>query len=324
MDAIILAGGYGTRLRPLTWNRPKPLVPVANQPFLQTLLFRLSKAGVKRVVVSAFHQAGEIRSALAALPHFGLKVSVMAEKAPLGTGGAIRYAWPKDAEACLILNGDVLSDFEFAGLSKFHGLRQAEASLWVKPMPDVSAFGVIESDAAGKVTRFVEKPKPGESTSLYINAGVYLFTPAVLELIPEGRPVSVEREVFPGLLAGGRRVYAYKGSPGAYWRDIGTPLNYLQANLDALENRRLRFLKGPGCRVARGARLEHSVVGKACRVEKNAVVSGSVLWDGCVVGEGAEVTGALLASGVTVGACARISPGVVLGDGAVVPAYSKL
>lgn len=322
MDAIILAGGFGTRLRPLTWNRPKPLVPVANQPFLQTLLSRLAKAGVKRVAVSAFHQAGEIRSALAVLPHFGLKVAVVEEKSPLGTGGAIRYAWPRAAEACLVLNGDVLSDFDLASLADFHAERRADASLWVKPMPDVSAFGVIESDAAGQVSRFVEKPKPGESSSKHINAGVYLFTPAVLRLIPAGRPVSVEREVFPGLLARGLRVFAFKGSPDAYWRDIGTPLNYLQANLDSLG--RAAYLKGTGCRLARGCRVEQSVLGKSCRVEKGARVSGSVLWEGCVIGEGAEVSGALLASGVSVGAWARISPGVVLGDGAVVPAYSKL
>jgi NDP-sugar pyrophosphorylase family protein len=338
MDAIILAGGFGTRLRPLTLGTPKPMVPLANQPFLATLLHRLAKAGVERAVLSAFHQAGELRRSLPRFKRFGIRLSVVAEREPLGTGGAIRYAWLDPRRPTLALNGDALSDFDIRTLLASHRARRAHCSLWVRPVEDPSAFGVIESRRDGAITRFIEKPRPGETDSRAINAGVYVLEPEVRALIPEGRAVSVERETFPALLAHGLRSFAFHGSPKAYWRDIGRPEEYLQANLDVLDGvlpsyqakprplwarpGRGRVLLAPGCRVAAGARLERSVLGAGCSVASQAELNASVLWEGCRIGAGARVQGALLGRGVMVGEHAWLRPGTVLGDRAVVPAYS--
>ncbi len=332
MDAIILAGGFGTRLRPLTLHSPKPLVPLANQPFLATLTRRLARAGVRRANLAAFHQCAEIRRALARLPRFGVRLSVVREPAPLGTGGAIRHAWPDPHSPCLVLNGDILSDFDLADLARFHRARRADASLWTRPVEDPSAFGVLEFGRDRRVRRFVEKPRPGESDSRFINAGVYVLSPSVHARIPEGRAVSVEREVFPGLVAAGLNVSAFVSAGPDYWRDLGTPQQYLLANLDALKGRlpslaappERGYLAGAGSRLDRGCRIESSVLGPRCRVGAKALVSGSVLWEGCRVGEGARLEGALLGRGVEVGAWAQVGPGAVLGDGAVIPPYSKL
>jgi NDP-sugar pyrophosphorylase family protein len=337
MDAIILAGGLGTRLRPLTEHTPKPLVPVCNRPFLATLLVRLKKAGVRRAVLSVFHEAKRIRAAIPELGTLtGLALRVIEEEKPLGTGGAIRFAWPQASPSCLVLNGDVLSDFDFRALAAFHQKKGADASLWVRPVREPSAYGVIESGRDRRVGRFVEKPKPGETHSRMINAGAYLLEAKVLRFIPAARAVSIERETFPRLLQEGLRVFAYDGQRQAYWRDIGTPANYLQANLDILRGRlkpgsrklwpraAQDGLWGTGCRVGRTARISASVLGDRCLISEGATVASSVLWPGCRIGRGAVLRGVLLGRGVQVGDHARLASGTVLGDGAVVPPQAKL
>lgn len=330
-DAIILAGGFGTRLRPLTAKTPKPLLPLGSRPFLETLFARLAAAGVKRAVLSVHHQAPLLKAAVPKLRRFGLKVQLRREPRPLGTGGAIRFAWPDPRRACLVLNGDVLSDLNIRELASAHKASQAVATLWTIPVEETSAFGVLECGPSGRVRRFVEKPRPGESPSRLINAGLYALQPEVLAMIPLGQPVSVEREIFPALVAKGLNVRVFQSKRPVYWSDIGTPAAFLQAHLDLLNHRlwhgrglaqvlwgrldRRGNLLAPGVRLAAGALVSQSVLGPGCKVEAGAKIEASVLMQGCTVGPQARLQRVLLGPGVGIGARCELRPGAVLGEG---------
>ena len=339
-NAIILAGGFGTRLRPLTARTTKALLPVGNRPFLETLFARLAQAGVRRAVLSTHHQAASLSAALPALRRFGLKVALRREPKPLGTGGAIRYSWPDPEQPCLVLNGDVLGDFDLRSLVRAHQKSGALATLGAISVDDTRAYGVLESDVTGRLTRFVEKPRPGESDSRLVNAGIYALGPGVLRFIGRGRPTSVEREVFPLLLAAGQRLQACAADAGGYWNDIGTPAAFLRANQDVLQRRLWQGrglaeklwgrpdargnLRAPSVRVAKGAVVSRSVLGPGCTVGAGALVHGSVLLAGCAVGEQSSLDGALLAEGAIVGSRCAIKAGAVLGPGTRVSDDSQL
>jgi mannose-1-phosphate guanylyltransferase len=329
-DAVILAGGFGTRLLPLTERTPKPLLTIGNRPFLETLFARLAQAGVKRVVLSVHHKAAVLRRALPGLRHFSMKLVLRWEPAPLGTGGAIRYAWPDPAKACLVLNGDVLSDFDIRRLQASHAWGKSLATLWAIRVKDTSAFGVMECDPRGRVQRFVEKPMPGQSDSRLANAGLYALEPAVLGFIEPGSS-SVERDVFPRLLDQGLDLRVCAAPAGTYWNDIGTPASYLRAQQDLL---RRRLWKGRGLalslwgkpdrrgnllaasvRIAPGAGVEFSVLGADCRVAEGARLKGCVLHPGCRIGAGASLEGAVLGGKVRVDPGCVVPPGTVLGSG---------
>jgi mannose-1-phosphate guanylyltransferase len=275
---------------------------------LETQFYRLRQAKVKSVVLSVFHQSSRIRAALKSLNRFGLKVEVKREPKPLGTGGAIAYAWPDRRKPCLVLNGDVLSDFEIGPLAEAHLKHDAWATLWSIEVEETSAFGVLELDLHGAIRRFVEKPRPGESSSRWINAGLYALSPQLLQTIPRGRMVSVERETFPELLGPGRGARAFKARVSPYWNDIGTPQAYLRANLDVLDG---KLALG---RLWKGLKGE-AVLGRGCTVAKGAVVRRSVLLEGCRVGAGAEVEGAILGRNCWIGPSAKVREGAVLGRG---------
>ena len=312
MKAIVLAGGEGTRLRPLTWTTPKPLLPIVNRPFLEHQLAWLAGHGVTEVVLSLGYRS----DAFAGRSFSDLPLQVAAEPEPLGTAGAIRFA----AEAggvtsrFLVCNGDVLTDLDVSALVRFHTERDAEATIALTRVEDPSAFGVVPTDDDGRVLRFVEKPPPGEAPTDWINAGTYV--------IPTGRAVSIERETFPGLLARAGRLFALL-SP-AYWLDIGTPAKYLEANADRLARSGGASLVGPGATVAPGAAVDGSVLGAGAVVEAGAKVLRSVLFEGARVGAGAEVTDSVLAAGAAVEAGAAVSGVSIVGPGAVVPPGERL
>ena len=320
MKAIVLAGGEGTRLRPLTWTTPKPLLPIVNRPFLEHQLAWLAGHGVTEVVLSLGYRS----DAFAGRSFSDLPLQVAAEPEPLGTAGAIRFA----AEAggvtsrFLVCNGDVLTDLDVSALVRFHEEREAEATIALTRVDDPSAFGVVPTDDDGRVLRFVEKPPPGEAPTDWINAGTYVLEPSVLDDIPSGRAVSIERETFPGLLTRGGRLYALP-SP-AYWLDIGTPAKYLEANADRLARSGGASLVGPGATVAPGAAVDGSVLGAGAVVEAGAKVLRSVLFEGARVGPGAEVTDSVLAAGAAVEAGAAVSGVSIIGPGAVVPPGERL
>ncbi|MGH7441662.1 MAG: sugar phosphate nucleotidyltransferase [bacterium] len=339
-DAIILAGGFGTRLRPLTARTPKPLLPLGNRPFVESLFARLAGAGVERVVLSVHHQAPAWRHALPKLRRFSLKVVLRRETRPLGTGGAIRFAWPDPDRSCLVLNGDALSDFDISRLQRDHSRGGNAATLWALAVDDTRAFGVLECGAGGHVTRFVEKPRPGQSRSHLINAGLYALEPNVLHFIPRGRAVSVEREVFPELLHAGLGIGVSRSPSATYWNDIGTPEAFLRANMDLLGGRlwggrgeALRIWGRPNgrknlvavsARIAPGAKVSSSVLGSNCRIDAGAEVRGCVLLAGVRVEQGARLEGVLLSEGVHVGARCQLKPGLVLGSSSRLAADSRL
>lgn len=318
MQAIVLVGGEGTRLRPLTNEVPKPALTLVDRPFLAYMIEWLAGHGVSEVVFACGFLPDVLREAVGEGEHAGVKLSYVAEPDRRGTGGAIRFAadslGERLEEQFLALNGDVLTDLDLTALRRAHDAHGGSATLALYPVEDSSAYGLVSLDGAGAVTEFREKTGaavPGE-----INAGAYVLERSVLGLIPPGREVSIEREVFPRLIGNG----LYGQRLDGYWMDIGTPERYLEASWDILEGRVATRVRptAPGLLVAAGAEVAaeatigpRAVVAPGCRVEAGAIVRDSVLLDGCVVGAGATVAGSILAPG------ALVEPGVEL-EGAVV------
>ena len=318
MQAIVLVGGEGTRLRPLTDAVPKPALTLVDRPFLAYMVEWLAAHGVSDIVFACGFLPDVLREALGEGEHAGVRLSYVVEPDRRGTGGAIRFAADSLGERLedrfLALNGDVLTDLDLTALRRVHAERGAAATLALYPVEDSSAYGLVSRDGDGAVTEFLEKS--GEAVPGEINAGAYVLERSVLDLISPGREVSIEREVFPRLIGAGLHGERLEG----YWMDIGTPDRYLEASGDSLEGRvatRVRptapgLFVGPGAEVAAGATLgPRAVLGPGCRLEQRATVRDSVLLDGCVVGAGATVTGSILAPGVVV------EPDVVV-DGAVI------
>jgi NDP-sugar pyrophosphorylase family protein len=348
MRAVILAGGEGTRLRPLTLGTPKPVVPVVDRPFLRHQLDLLARAGVRDVVFSVAYRPERVEAVFGDGSGFGVKIRYAVEESPLGTGGAVRNALELLDERTVVLNGDVLTDVDLGALVERHEQQRAAATILLTPVPNPSAYGLVETDASGRVLRFLEKPKPEEITTDTINAGIYILETRVLELIPPAVKHSIERAFFPALLARGDLVLGpvHRG----YWIDIGTPEKYLQVHRDVLRGRfrvaleaeprsggfvargsqiaedallESPFFVGPGCEVAAGARLgPDAVLVGDVRVGPGALVRDSVLWPGTEVGAEATVEASLLGAGVRVGPHASVR-GALLGEGSVLSDYSR-
>jgi mannose-1-phosphate guanylyltransferase len=349
VKAVILVGGEGTRLRPLTLRTPKPIVPVVDRPFLRYQLDLLASAGIREVVFSVAYKPERIQEVFGDGSGLGRHIRYAVEETPLGTGGAVKNAEPELDDVTVVFNGDVLTDVDLPAVIAAHRAAGAAASIVLFPVPNPAAYGLVETDAGGRVTRFVEKPKPEQITTDRINAGIYVLETKTLSLMPRGVNYSIERGFFPALLARGDRVLGHVHQ--GYWIDIGTPEKYLQVHRDILERRfpvatsgeargsgfvdatadvnagaRLEgaFYVGPGCRVEAGAEIgAGAVLTRDVSVRNGARVGDSVLWKGVELGPEAMVQGALLAENVAVGRSARIGPGAVLGDGARVPDYSK-
>jgi mannose-1-phosphate guanylyltransferase len=325
MQAIVLVGGEGTRLRPLTEKVPKSALTLVDRPFLAYMIEWLAGHGVSEVVLACGFLPDVLREALAGEEErAGVAIRYVVEPEPLGTAGAIRFA--ADAmggelgERFLALNGDVLTDLDLSALLRTHDEAGAQATLGLHPVEDAAAFGLVESGEEGEVTAFREKTgehEPGE-----VNAGMYVLERSVLDLIAPRESVSIEREVFPRLIGAGLYALLLEG----YWMDIGTPARYLQASWDILEGQvatRVEptgdgVLVDPAAEVLDGAKVgPRAVVGPGCRVAAGAEVRGSVLLDGCTVGERARVLDSIVASGSEVAADAHIE-GTVAAGGEVV------
>jgi mannose-1-phosphate guanylyltransferase len=314
VQAIVLVGGEGTRLRPLTSDVPKPAVTLVDRPFLAFAIEWLAAHGVTEVVLACGFLPDVLREALAGEEaRAGVEITYVAEPEPLGTAGAIRFAADALGERLedrfFALNGDVLADLDLSALLRAHEQRGARATIGLHPVDDSSAYGLVRCDGEGKVLEFLEKT--GETAPGEINAGAYVLDRTVLDLVPAGQAVSIEREVFPRLVGDGLCGLLLDG----YWMDIGTPDRYLQASWDILENRvETRVTPtAPGQLIAADATIEEgarvgprAVVSAGCRLEAGAEVADSVLLDGCSVGEDAAVRGSILAPG------AKVEPGAQL------------
>jgi mannose-1-phosphate guanylyltransferase len=319
VQAIVLVGGEGTRLRPLTETVPKPALTLVDRPFLAYMIEWLAGHGVTEVVLACGFLPDVLREALAGEEErAGVAISYVVEPERRGTAGAIRFAADELGERLderfLALNGDVLTDLDLSALLGAHAERGAQATLGLHPVVDSSAYGLVHSDPQGAVLEFLEKT--GECVPGEVNAGMYVLERSVLDLIPPGEEVSIERDVFPRLIGAGLHGLRLDG----YWMDIGTPERYLQSSWDILERRvetRVEptapgMLVGAGAEVATGATIgPRAVLGRGCRIGDGAEVRGSVVLDGCVVGEGAKVGGSILAAGV------QVSPGATLNDAVV-------
>ena len=304
MQALVLAGGEGTRLRPLTRTVPKPVMPLAGRPFLTFMLDWLRSHGVTEVILSCGFLSDGVHSVLGDI-YEGMRLRYVIEREPLGTGGPVRLALDEGLleERLLVLNGDVLTDMDLTAELATHTQAEAKATLALIAVEDTSSYGVVPTDDDGWVLEFLEK-SDGPAPTNRINAGAYVLERSVVEDIPAGRPVSFEREVFPALVGNG-----LLGWPGAgYWVDIGTPERYLEAG----------SLIGANCLTA-GAHIgPQSVLGSHCSVGSDSAVERSVLHDGVVVGADCVIQESVLAERVRVGEGARVEPGALVGAGAQV------
>jgi mannose-1-phosphate guanylyltransferase len=336
MEAVLLVGGKGTRLRPLTVNTPKPMLPVAGVPFTEHQIARARAAGVTRVVLGTSYRAEVFEGYFGDGSAFGVDLRYVVEDEPLGTGGAIRnvagelQSGPDDP--VLIFNGDVLSGLDIAALVAAHRGADADVTLYLTRVADPRAFGLVPTDEEGNVTAFLEKPQtPQEIVTDQINAGCYVFRRSVIDAIPAGRPVSVERETFPGLLASGAKVIGVVDE--AYWLDLGTPLAFVQGSTElvlglidspALPGAAGESLVLPGAAVAEDAALSGgTTIGQDCTVGPGAVVEGSVVLPGASIGAGATVRGSIIGAGASVGP-GSVLAGAVVGDGAQIGAGNEL
>ena len=296
LPAVILVGGEGTRLRPLTDNVPKPLLPLLGRPLVSYTFDHLLDGGVERAVLACGYLPTEIEAEFGS-EYRGLALEYRVEPEPLGTAGALRFAAGGLDGSFLALNGDSLREAPIRELVAFHRQRGAKATILLTPVEDVSRYGIVRTDADGRVREFVEKPAPEEADTNLINAGMYVLEPEALEAVVPGRAVSIEREVFP-LLAERGELFAVE--LGGYWLDVGTPHSFLQAHLDLLGRGRGVEID-PGADVASGARIGALVyVGCGASVGDGAELEHAAVLPGARVGAGERVVGALVAPGVGV------------------------
>ena len=350
MKAILLAGGKGTRLRPLTIHTPKPIVPIFDRPFLQFQLDLLKQVPeIDEVILSLNYQPRRIEEIFGDGGDTGLSLKYVVEPAPLGTAGAVRYAGESLRESVVVFNGDVMTQVDLGAVIALHRERRAKATIVLTPVDNPRAYGLVETDANSNIRRFLEKPDEDQITCDTINAGIYILEPDTFDRIPADTPWSIERSFFPSLIERGETfvAYVYRG----YWIDIGTPEKYVQVHHDIMDGRYQAapfagtnngICVAPTARVETGARLEapcfidaetvikagatigpYSVIGRHCYVEEHASVDGSVVWADTRIGQEAVVRQSILGRHCHVGRNATIS-NIVLGDKSQITDYSRL
>ncbi len=347
MQAVILVGGQGTRLRPLTSTIPKPVVRLVDRPFISFMLEWLRGHGVDDVIMSCGFLADGVRGVLGDGSELGISLRFVEEPEPLGTAGALKLAEPMLDERFLMLNGDVLTDIDLTAQIAQHERTGARATLSLVAVADPSAYGVVVLEEDRSVRDFIEKPSSDNVPSKLISAGAYVLEREILELIPPDRNVSIEREVWPVLIGNG--LYGYESD--SYWLDIGTPARYLQGTFDIIEGNVetavrkrlgeswLAIADGAqvhgraippavierGVTVAAGAHVGSlAVLGENVTVGAGATVERAVVLDGTHIGEGCELRDCIVAAGCTIGAGTRITGGAVLGEGVVIGARNVI
>ncbi len=344
IGGIILVGGQGTRLRPLTLHQPKALLPILNRPFLSYQFASFKKAGVGAVCLAANPWFKRWQKEITRLAPAGLKIIWAFEKTPLGTGGAIRFGFDhltqavRDLNLFAIFNGDVLFEANLKNIFRVHTRNRSECTVALTRVLDSSRFGLVETNAQGRIRSFLEKPK-GKSRPGWINAGLYVVGRSFLESIPSGEPSSVERDIFPSRLKEGWPLFAQKIT--GYWNDIGTPATYLSAHCDLLErggrwtgignlskgsssSRTARVLRGSRVSLSKGSQLEGFVcLGPKVRLEPQVQLRDTVVMEGCVIGPRVSLTGTILGRRCQIGEGSIFSQGTVLGEGTVIPPFTK-
>jgi NDP-sugar pyrophosphorylase family protein len=352
MKAILLAGGKGTRLRPLTVHTPKPIVPIFNRPFLYYQIDLLRQVPeIDEAILSLNYQPRRIEEIFGEGDGLGLTLRYVVEPMPLGTAGAIRYAGDSLTESVVVFNGDVLTQVDLGAVLRLHRERRAKATIVLTPVDNPRAYGLVKTDEDGNIVEFLEKPGDDEITCNTINAGIYVLEPETFDRIPKDTAWSIERSFFPSLIQRGETFVAYVND--GYWIDIGTPAKYLQVHRDIMDGGYAAppfagangprawvspeakveegvELHGP-CFVDEGAVLKagsrvlpYSVIGRHTHVEEEAVVDGAIIWPNGWIGREASVRGAILGRNCHIGRNAVLEPPVVLGDKTVITDYSQL
>lgn len=310
MFALVLVGGFGTRLRPLTEHTPKQMLPICGVPMIEWVVSHLADHGIEEIGLALGYRPDAF---LAAYPDgriAGIPYKVAVEPEARGTAGAIRFAALEMElnEPFLVLNGDVLTDLDIGALLSFHQEREAEATIALQAVADPSRFGVVTTSDDGRVREFIEKPPANSSPSNTINAGTYVLNPSVIARIPDTRPVSIERETFPEM-ALAETLFALESD--TYWLDTGTPKQFLEANLDVLHGRRRAKPELPVAAVDATAQVEDSVIGTGSHIDAEAVIQRSVLFNDCRVSRGATIIDSVLSENVYVGEGATIEGSVI-------------
>jgi mannose-1-phosphate guanylyltransferase len=330
MKGLILAGGKGTRLRPLTINTPKPVVPVANSPFLLYQIDLMRTGGIGEIILSLSYQPRKIEDLLKDGSDYGVWIRYAVEGTPLGTGGAFKNAEEHINSTTVVFNGDVLTELDLGDVIARHRERKAVATIVLTRVENPSAYGLVETNAEGWIQRFIEKPGPDEITCNTINAGIYVLEPSVLNYMPKGEAYSFERGLFPTLLEHKEPVLAY--IMDRYWIDIGTPRKYLEVHQDILAGK----FKSPRAvfngksiidqdvSIRDNVLIENSVIGRNCKIAEGVHIVDSVIWSGNTIDSDARISGSIVGKGCYIGSSAVLRPGVVLGDKTVVTDFSEL
>jgi mannose-1-phosphate guanylyltransferase len=345
IKALVLAGGKGARLRPLALHIPKPIVPLANIPFLFFQIDHIKHAGITEVILSLSYQPRKIEDIFGDGMKYGVIMRYTHEDLPRGTAGAFKAAENLIDDTTIVFNGDVLTDIDLHAVLHFHKEKQAEATIVMTRVMNPTGYGQIEAAQDGRITSFTEKPPEDEVTGDLINAGIYVLEKSVLDRIPASGPASFERDIFPQMLAQGARFYAYQAH--CYWQDIGSPAKYLEAHYGIISGRmrmpayphkacppndwnkkqvtidHFSILDG-GCVIKPGVVIENSVLGEDCRVEEGTLIKDSVIWSGTRIRAHARLERAIVGRQCHIGEGARLKPGTVLGDKTIITDYSIL
>jgi NDP-sugar pyrophosphorylase family protein len=343
IKALILAGGKGAGLRPLALHMPKPLVPLANIPFLFFQLDHIKRAEITEIILSLSYQPRKITDIFGDGMQYGVTMRYTHEDLPRGTAGAFRAAENLIDDTSIVLNGDVLTDTDLLDVLEYHRAKKAEATIVIARVMSPVGYGLVEAHSDGRVSRFTEKPPEDEVTGDTINAGIYILERSVLDRIPAEGTQSFERDLFPTMVQEGASVYAYLTH--GYWQDIGSPQKYLEASFGIISGRTklpsypekacppnnwqkpeisidsFSILDGK-CVIKTGVVIENSVLGEGCRIEEGALIKDSVLWSGTRVLPNARIERAIVGRQCHIGEGARLRSGTVLGDKSIVSDYS--
>ena len=345
IKAFILAGGKGAHLRPLVLHIPKPVVPLANIPFLFFQIDHIKRAGITEIILGLSYQPRKITDIFGDGMKYGVTMRYTYEDLPRGTAGALKAAENLIDDTTIVLNGDVLTDTDLREVIQFHQERKADATIVTARVMNPSGYGLVEADSDGRVVSFLEKPPEDEITGDSINAGIYVLERSVLDRISREGPQSFEREIFPSMLAEGAHIYAYLTR--AYWQDIGSPQKYLEAHYGIIsgrvklpgypqkscppnnwEKRQVQIdsysILDGGCMIKPGVMIENSVLGEDCRVEEGALIKDSVIWSETRIRANARIERAIVGRQCHIGEGVRLRPGTVLGDKTIVTDYSVL
>jgi len=351
MKAVILVGGEGTRLRPLTCNTPKSMVPILNRPFLEHIIDCLKGHAIDDIILALCYLPDNIQRYFGDGTKFGIKLTYVVEDSPLGTAGAVKNVTQRLDDTFFVFNGDIFTDLDLTAMLEFHRARGSKVSIALTPVEDPTIYGLVETNAEGRVERFIEKPSQDAVTTNMINAGTYIMEHETLSHAPEGLHFTFEQELFPLLLERGDPVYGY--SSDAYWIDIGTPERYLKLHHDLLTGKVAKSfpgeqagegiwveegcdihseaeLNGPtligrNCIIGSGARVKGpSVIGQDCRIGAGSLIEEAIVWQNTRLGHGVSLKGCVIAENVLLGDRSRVMEGCVLGDNVTVGCDKRL